>query len=165
MLHYTQLTLDTLDLAEYRPRELSDSWWMYSSCLVCHGPLGQNTLLEHTSVGRAIAFDSRQGRLWIVCRRCYAWNLTPLEERWESIEECEKRFEVARRRYSTENVGLAEFEDVRLIRIGGPPHREFAAWRYGRRLTSRRYRAAFHVVAGGVTVGSTLALVRACSSD
>ena len=33
-------------------------------------------------VGRRLAFDPAKGRLWVVCRSCERWNLTPLEERW-----------------------------------------------------------------------------------
>lgn len=36
-------------------------------------------------MGRRLAFDGAKGRLWVVCRKCKRWNLTPLEERWEAI--------------------------------------------------------------------------------
>ena len=63
---------------------------MYSTCLFCRHPLGANGVLEHFPVGRRIAFDAAKGRLWVVCRHCTRWNLTPLEERWEAIEEAER---------------------------------------------------------------------------
>jgi hypothetical protein len=25
--------------------------------------------------------------LWVVCRHCERWNLSPLEERWEAVEQ------------------------------------------------------------------------------
>lgn len=59
---------------------------MYETCMFCHRPLGENQVVEHFPVGRRLAFDSGKGRLWVVCRRCERWNLTPMEERWEAIE-------------------------------------------------------------------------------
>ena len=124
---------------------------MYATCLFCHGSLGANEIVEHFPVGRKLAFDSATGRLWVVCVRCGQWNLTPLEERWEAVEECERIFRDARRRVSTDQIGLARVADrTDLIRIGEPLRPEFAAWRYGGRLRSRRRRA---VVAGAATLG------------
>ena len=34
-------------------------------------------------VGRRLAFDSAKGRLWVVCRKCQRWNLTPLKVRFK----------------------------------------------------------------------------------
>src|SRR5688572_21345683 len=63
---------------------------VYHTCLRCDRSLGANTELPHLRVGRKIAFDTRRGRLWVICSRCGQWNLTPLEERWEALEECER---------------------------------------------------------------------------
>src|SRR5574339_465950 len=105
---------------------------MYSACLYCQGYLGRNELLSRFPVGKRLAFDSNKGRLWVICRSC-AWNLSPLEERWETIDECERKFRRTHIRVSTENIGLVELrEGVSLIRIGKPLFPEFAAWRYGR---------------------------------
>src|SRR3954464_14563517 len=105
---------------------------MYQRCMFCSGALGTNEVLEHFPVGRTLAFDAAKGRLWAVCARCNRWNLTPLEERWEAIEECERRFRGLRLRTQTEHVGLAKLpEGLELIRIGAPLRPEFAAWRYG----------------------------------
>ena len=61
------------------------------------------------------------------------WNLSPLEERWEAIEECERLFRGTLVRVSTDNIGMARLADgLELIRIGKPLRPEFAAWRYGR---------------------------------
>ena len=65
---------------------------MYSNCIFCHAGLGANEVIEHFPVGHRLAFDGAKGRLWVVCRRCERWNLTPLEERWEAIEDCERAF-------------------------------------------------------------------------
>ena len=65
---------------------------MYSTCMFCNHSLGENQIVEHFPVGRRLAFDSDKGRLWVVCRRCERWNLSPIEERWEAIEDCERLF-------------------------------------------------------------------------
>ena len=107
---------------------------MYSACLYCQSYLGRNELLPRFPVGKRLAFDGAKGRLWVICGSCARWNLSPLEERWESIDECERRFRRTRIRVSTDNIGLVELpEGTTLIRIGKPLFPEFAAWRYGRR--------------------------------
>jgi hypothetical protein len=68
----------------------------------------------------------------VVCDR---WNLSPLEERWEAVEACERRFRTTRIRFSTDNIGLGYLpEGLALIRIGPALKPEIAAWRYGRLL-------------------------------
>jgi hypothetical protein len=124
---------------------------MYSTCLFCHGSLGRNDVIEAFPVGRRLAFDERKGRLWVVCGHCARWNLTPLEERWEAIEECERRFRATRLRTSTDNIGLARLPaGLDLIRIGEPLFPEMAAWRYGSRLRARRLRAGLAAGVGAV---------------
>lgn len=87
-----------------------------------------------------------------MCRSCERWNLSPLEECWEAIEEAEKLYTDTRRRASTENVGLAKLRDgLTLVRIGSPQRPEFAAWRCGDQFGRRRTRALL-VAGGGVTV-------------
>ena len=105
---------------------------MYSTCLFCHGSLGKNEVIENFQVGRRIAFDSYRGRLWVVCRGCANWNLSPLEQRWDAVEECERMYRDTIVRVSTDNIGLATVrEGLDLVRIGKPLRPEFAAWRYG----------------------------------
>lgn len=112
---------------------------MYSTCLFCHAPFGENREIEHLPTGRRIAYDQARGRLWVVCRYCARWNLTPFDDRWEAIEECERRFRDTRVRVSSSNVGLARLDEgLELVRIGHPLRPEFAAWRYGRQLQRRR---------------------------
>ncbi len=99
---------------------------MYSTCLFCHADLGRNEVIEHFPVGRRLAYDAANGRLWVVCRRCERWNLTPQEERWEAIDDAERLFRGTRLRTSTENVGLARLQDgTELVRIGVPLRPEF----------------------------------------
>ena len=136
---------------------------MYRSCMFCAKSLGTNDVLEFFPVGRRLAFDSGRGRLWVVCTRCERWNLTPLEERWEAVEACERIFEDTRIRVSTENIGLARHaEGLVLVRIGAPLRPEFAAWRYGDQFGRRRRRrilfgAGAAVVIGGFVVGGAAA--------
>ncbi len=105
---------------------------MYSTCLFCSSALGRNEALEHFPVGRRLAFDAEKGRLWVICPECNRWNLTPLESRWEAIEEAERAYRDTKLRSATEHVGLARLgEGTELVRIGRPLLPEFAAWRYG----------------------------------
>jgi len=105
---------------------------MYATCLFCNERLGTNEVIESFPVGRRLAFDAARGRLWVVCRTCERWNLTPLEERWEAIEECERQFRATKLRVSTDEIGLARLkEGLELVRIGAPQRPEMAAWRYG----------------------------------
>ena len=112
---------------------------MFSTCLYCHSALGRNEVLEEFPVGRRLAFDARRGRLWVVCRGCRNWNLSPLEERWEAVEACERLYRETPVRVSSDEIGLATLsEGLDLVRIGTPLRPEFAAWRYGGRLRKRR---------------------------
>lgn len=112
---------------------------MYSTCTFCYAALGTNTVLETFAVSGRVAFDPKKGCLWAICRQCAGWNLAPIEERWEAVEECERRFRATSLRYSSGNIGLAWLHgDLELIRVGPALRPEVAAWRYGRILTRRR---------------------------
>lgn len=114
---------------------------MYSHCLFCQHAFGRNRELERLPVGRRVAFDEARGRLWVVCRACARWNLVAFDERWETIEDCERRFRDTVVRVSTSNVGLARMaEGLELVRIGRPLRPEFAAWRYGQTFLRRHHR-------------------------
>ena len=138
---------------------------MYATCLFCNRPLGNNESIEHFPVGRRLAFDAAKGRLWVVCPACERWNLSPLEERWEAIEDAERLYRGTRLRAATDQIGLARLRDgTELVRIGEPLRPEFAAWRYGDQFGRRRRRqmviagagltAIGAVVAGGIAVGA-----------
>ena len=128
---------------------------MYSTCLFCKHSLGSNESVEHFPVGRRLAFDPAKGRLWVVCSKCERWNLTPLEERWEAIEQCERSFRDTRARVSGEQIGLARLrEGLELVRIGRPLRPEFAAWRYGDQFGSRRRRNIVKVGSAVLAVGA-----------
>lgn len=141
---------------------------MFTTCIYCSANLEQNAVLEAFPVGRRLAFDASQGRLWVVCRSCERWNLTPLDERWEAIEQAEKFYRDARLRVSTDNIGMARLrEGLELVRIGEPQRPEMAAWRYGDQFGRRRNRQLWTsgalvggvgaVVVGGLVVGVGIA--------
>lgn len=136
---------------------------MYTTCIYCHRPLGSNQAVENFPVGRRLAFDAAHGRLWVVCRGCERWNLSPLETRWEAIEECERIFRVTRLRVSTDHIGLARLaEGLELVRIGEPQRPEFAAWRYGDQFGRRRRRVL--LIGGGVAVAVGAVVVGASAA-
>jgi hypothetical protein len=131
---------------------------VYSTCLYCNTGLGANVAIEPFPVGERLAFDGAKGRLWVVCRKCERWNLSPLEERWEAIEECERRYRDTRLRVSTDNIGLAKLkEGLELVRIGAPQRPEMAAWRYGDQFGRRRRRKMVRVGIGVGAVGGVVA--------
>lgn len=131
---------------------------MYSTCMFCNHSLGENQIVEHFPIGRRLAFDSAKGRLWVVCKRCERWNLSPIEERWEAIEDCERLFHGTRTRASSENIGMARhLEGTELVRIGVPLRPEFAAWRYGDQF-GRRKKKAIMMGVGATAVVGTIAI-------
>jgi hypothetical protein len=128
---------------------------MYATCLFCNNALGANEAIEAFPVGRRLAFDQAKGRLWVVCPKCERWNLTPLEERWDAIEQSEKLYRDTRKRVATDNIGLAKLRDgTTLVRIGEPLRPEFAAWRYGDQFGRRRNRQILMTAGGLAAVGA-----------
>src|SRR3954470_14762498 len=130
---------------------------MYTTCLFCHADLGTNEVIESFLVGRRLAFDAAHGRLWVVCRKCERWNLTPVEERWEAVEQCERMFTSTRLRVSTDNIGLARVkEGLELVRIGSPQRPEMAAWRYGDQFGRRGVKYLAYTVGGAAVVAGVI---------
>ncbi len=129
---------------------------MYQRCIFCSADLGSNDSVEPFPVGRSLAFDGAQGRLWAVCPGCARWNLAPLEERWEAIDAAERLFRDARTRAHRENIGLARLPDgTRLVRVGDALPAEQAVWRYGGVFARRTWRmelprAAHEALAGSL---------------
>jgi hypothetical protein len=124
---------------------------VWSHCMFCNQSLGGNEVIETFPVGRRLAFHQDRGRLWVICRGCERWNLSPIEERWEAIEECERAFHDTRMKVSTDNIGMARLhEGLELIRIGEPQRPEFAAWRYGDQFGRRRKKA---IIVGAAATG------------
>jgi hypothetical protein len=89
--------------------------------------------------GKKIAFDPGRGRLWEICARCGQWNISALEadERTRTVAELELEFRAASERGGTSAIGVARVGGRTLVRVGDASWREFAAWRYGRRLRAR----------------------------
>jgi len=130
---------------------------VFTTCIHCNTDLGRNEAFAVFPIGTRLAFDAAKGRLWVVCRRCERWNLSPLDERWEAIEEAERRYRDCRLRASTDNVGMARLrEGVDLIRIGVPQRPEMAAWRYGDQFGRRRRK---QLLLTGAAVGGAAALI------
>ena len=131
---------------------------MYSTCVFCNQEVGVNSTFESFPIGRRLAFDPAKGRLWVVCRKCERWNLSPLDGRWEAIEQAERLYSDTRRRVATAEIGLARLTDgTELVRIGAPMRPEFAAWRYGDQFGRRRTRQIVIAGAGLAVVGGVIA--------
>lgn len=133
---------------------------MYSTCLFCNSALGANESIEHFPVGKRLAYDEATGRLWVVCKKCSRWNLSPLESRWDAIEEAERLFRATKTRVATDNIGLAKLSDgTELVRIGKPPQLELAVWRYGDQFRKRYRKHVTVTTAGAVAFSTSMALL------
>jgi len=115
---------------------------MFQRCIFCHASMATNETVERFPVGRRIAFDPGRGRLWAICQECRRWNLAPIEERWEALDDLEK---VARDRgrllSRTDNISLIRAGEVDIVRVGQDTRLvEEAWWRYGKELKERRSR-------------------------
>ncbi len=110
-------------------------------CFFCRRALPANESLEQFPVGQRVAYDPERGRLWAVCPACARWNLAPIEERWEALEELEKLTrDRARLLAKTDNIGLLRAGPLDVVRVGRADLREEAWWRYGRELAHRHRR-------------------------
>ncbi|MDA0328740.1 MAG: hypothetical protein O2958_07000 [Gemmatimonadetes bacterium] len=131
---------------------------MYTRCLVCATPFEANEELQHLPHGRRLAFDPKRGRLWAVCRTCRSWSLTPIEDRWEALEELEKlATDRAKLLSQTENISLLRAGQLEVVRVGKAERTEEAWWRYGRELTSRKRSWDKLGVAGTLAAGAVVA--------
>ena len=106
---------------------------MESDCLFCGGglPISEPSTLGE---GERTAYDPVLGRLWQVCSECGRWNLTPIESRWEALEECELVAARSRVLLETDHLALLSVGSGQLIRVGKPERYELASWRYSSRL-------------------------------
>jgi hypothetical protein len=141
---------------------------VYTRCLVCATPFEANEQLEYLPNAQRVAYDPGRGRLWAICSTCKRWSLTPIEDRWEALDELEKlTTDKARLLSQTDNISLLKAGPLEIVRVGKAELTEEAWWRYGRELASRRQNykkislagtaAAGAVVLGGwVTGGMTL---------
>lgn len=71
--------------------------------------------------------------------RCDQWNLVPIEERWEAVEECEAIAASAEAKGTEGEVGVASTASgLELVCVGRLGRDDIANWRYGRRLAERQ---------------------------
>jgi hypothetical protein len=60
-----------------------------------------------------------KNRLWSICSHCRRWNLLPIEERFDAIDELEG---IARGRgellATSDNITLFAFDQLRIVRMG-----------------------------------------------
>ena len=132
---------------------------MLKQCIFCSNPLGANESVERFPVGKRVAFDNKRGRLWAICSACHRWNLAPIEERWEALEDLEKLTRDRGRLLSqTENIALVRAEDIELVHVGRAPLAEEAWWRYGRELMRRRRQNFINQAAHVAILGGFAAL-------
>ena len=108
-------------------------------------------------MGRRVAYDPGRGRLWVICSTCKRWSLTPMEDRWEALEELEKlTTDKARLLSQTDNIALLRVGPLEVVRVGKAQLTEEAWWRYGRELASRRQnykKLSLAGTAGAVVLG------------
>jgi hypothetical protein len=91
--------------------------------------------------------------------RCERWNLSPIETRFEAIEEADRAFHGMKLRASTGSIALARLsEGLELVRIGAPLKPEYAAWRYGDQF-GRRRRRHIAVLTGIIAATAAYAVV------
>ncbi len=108
-----------------------------NTCAFCDAPLPPGPPWA-PEAGNRLAFDPLKGRLWAVCSGCGRWNITPLEDRWETLEACEAAVrEEGEVRLRTRHLSLIGVGKGELIRVERPPRPEFIDWRYGPRLPGR----------------------------
>ena len=118
--------------------------------MFCSRPLTANESVEHFPVGKRVAFDSKRGRLWVICTSCQRWNLAPIEDRWEALEDLERITRNRGRLLSqTENIALIRAEDIDVVQVGRAPLAEEAWWRYGKVLRNRQRQHAALAIVGG----------------
>jgi hypothetical protein len=111
---------------------------MFASCLFCEKPFPDTETFDKFPCGRRIAYDPGRVRLWAICDHCHRWNLYPLDERIETLDELER---LARNEghlmAQTANVSLLYAERFVLLRVGRTELAEESWWRYGRELRRR----------------------------
>jgi hypothetical protein len=106
---------------------------LFSCCLFCGQRFPPNGMFGRLPPGLQLAYDPAKQRLWSVCGRCRRWNLLPIEERFDAIDDLERTVRGrADLLASTDNIALYAHDELQIVRIGGAPLIERASWRYGR---------------------------------
>ncbi len=131
---------------------------MFTRCLTCLARFQPNEELEHFPTGERVAYDPSRGRLWAICTGCKRWTLAPIEDRWEALEELEKRVTDSGRLLSqTDNISLLRVGRLEVVRVGRAEMAEEAWWRYGKELVNRRQSYKRLAVAGSVGTAALIA--------
>jgi len=132
---------------------------MYTTCAFCGGSLGGDGGASGLAVGKRFAFDPWKSRAWVICASCARWNLTPFDDRLDTIQALEHMAGAGRVAASSDQVTLIRQGGYDLVRIGKPPRVEMATWRYGERMKARRREhLKVYVPVAVVTVGAMVAL-------
>jgi hypothetical protein len=111
---------------------------MFTTCGFCSGALGGDGGASGLGVGRRFSFDPWKSRAWVICQRCGRWNLTPFDERIDTISALDRMAAAGRVAATTEQVALIRVGEYDVVRVGQPPRVEMATWRYGERMKARR---------------------------
>ena len=132
---------------------------MYRTCAFCSGALGGDGGGSGLGVGRRFAYDGWKSRAWVICQRCGRWNLTPVEDRLDTVAALDRMAAAGRLAAATEQVVLVRAGAYDVVRVGQPPRIELAGWRYGERLKAReRERLKVVVPLTAVAVGAAIAV-------
>lgn len=131
---------------------------MFTSCGFCSGALGGDGGSSGLGVGRRFAYDGWKSRAWVVCQRCGRWNLTPVDERLDTIAALDRMAAAGRVAATSEQVALIRLGTYDVVRVGQPPRVEMATWRYGERIKAReRERMKVVVPVAIAVVGASIA--------
>lgn len=110
---------------------------MFTTCAFCSGDLGGDGGPSGLGVGRRFSYDGWKSRAWVICQRCSRWNLTPFDERLDTIAALDRMAAAGRVAATSEQVALIRAGPYDVVRVGQPPRVELAGWRYGERMKAR----------------------------
>jgi hypothetical protein len=125
---------------------------MFTSCAFCSGALGGDGGASGLGVGRRFSYDAWKSRAWVICQRCGRWNLTPFDERIDTIAALDRMAARGRVAATSEQVALIRVGPYDVVRVGQPPRVEMATWRYGERMKAREREKAKVVVPIAIAV-------------
>jgi hypothetical protein len=111
---------------------------VFITCGFCSGALGGDGGASGLGVGRKFSFDPWKSRAWVICQRCGRWNLTPFDERIDTISALDRMAASGRVAATTAQVALIRVGPYDVVRVGQPPRVEMATWRYGERMKARQ---------------------------
>jgi len=132
---------------------------MFTTCAFCSGELGGDGGASGLGVGRRFAYDGWKSRAWVICQRCSRWNLTPFDERLDTIAALDRMASAGRVAATSEQVALIRAGEFDVVRVGRPPRVEMATWRYGERIKAReREQLKVLVPVAIVIVGASVAI-------